>query len=190
MISLQNVYKSYGTQEVLQNLSLDIEDGERVAIMGRSGAGKTTLINLILGLIKATSGKIIIVGISQFGVVFQENRLISSMNARANVQLASKEEIPQSELDYVFSRLQLSEDLLSKPVSDLSGGEKRRVAIARALLCECDAYIFDEPLKGIDDITLESVIALIKEKTLGKTFILITHSEAEALALCDRIIKL
>ncbi len=190
MITLKNVSKSYGGQKVLQNLSLEIKDGERVAVMGRSGAGKTTIINLILGLIKPTSGKVNIDAISQFGVVFQENRLIDSLSAKANVRVASKAEISRESLDEVFSGIMLTDDITDKPVRELSGGEKRRTAIARALLCQCDAYIFDEPLKGIDAVTMESVIKTIRKMTEGKTFILITHSEEEALALCDRIIRI
>ncbi|MBQ8624174.1 MAG: ABC transporter ATP-binding protein [Oscillospiraceae bacterium] len=190
MIKLINVFKSYGKQSVLEDFSLEIKEGERVALMGRSGAGKTTVINLILGLIKPTSGKVVINGISQFGAVFQENRLIDALSARANVRVASKEEIDSGELDYVFKELMLDDEITEKPVKELSGGEKRRVAIARALLSQCDAYVFDEPLKGIDEITLKSVTELINNKTKGKTFILITHSEEEANALCDRIIRI
>lgn len=190
MIKLINVFKSYGRQKVLEDFSLEIKRGERVAIMGRSGAGKTTVINLILGLVKPTSGKVIIKDISQFGVVFQENRLIDALSARANVRVACKEEIKDEDLCVVFNGLMLDDEITDKPVKELSGGEKRRVAIARALLSPSDAYIFDEPLKGIDEITLKSVTELINNKTAGKTFILITHSEEEANALCDRIVRI
>lgn len=190
MISLKNVSKSYGKQKVLDNFSLEINNGERVAIMGRSGAGKTTIINLILGLIKPNSGDVSVGDISQFGVVFQENRLIDALSAKANVRVASKEEIEADDLNEVFYGLMLDDDIADKPVRELSGGERRRTAIARALLFRCDAYIFDEPLKGIDAVTLESVIDIIKRKTAGKTFIMITHSEEEAFALCDRIIRI
>lgn len=190
MISLQNVSKSYGEQKVLQDFSLEIRDGERVALMGRSGAGKTTVINLVLGLIKPDSGRVQIDNISQFAVVFQENRLIDALSARANVRVASKAKISPSDMDEVFSGLMLDDDIADKPTGELSGGEKRRTAIARALLFDCDAYIFDEPLKGIDALTLESVTEIIKKKTAGKTFVMITHSEEEANALCDRIIRI
>ncbi len=189
MIKLDNVTKRFGEQTVLENFSLDIENGERVAVMGRSGAGKTTIINLILGLIKPNSGRVDIKSDS-FGVVFQENRLMDALSARANVRVAVQRDIPKAELDEVFDRLKLTDEITSKPVKELSGGEKRRVAIARALLTDSDIFIFDEPLKGIDTVTLESVLELIKEKTAGKTFLLITHSEDEANILCDRIIRL
>lgn len=190
MISLLNVKKRFDSQVVLDGFSLEIKDGERVAIMGRSGAGKTTLINLILGLEKADSGKVIINGISKFGVVFQEDRLLESLSAKGNVLVQTLDKIPETELDYVFSKLKLGDELTAKPSFELSGGEKRRVAIARALLSTSDAYIFDEPLKGIDSETVESVISLINEKTKDKTFILVTHSEEEANLLCDKIIRI
>lgn len=189
MIRFDNVTKRFGEQTVLENLSIEINSGERVAIMGRSGSGKTTFINLILGLIKQNSGTVN-VDSDSFGVVFQENRLIDALSARANVRVAVNREIDKNELDEVFDRLRLDRDITDKPVRELSGGEKRRVAIARALLTDSEIYIFDEPLKGIDTVTLESVLELINEKTLGKTFLMITHSEDEANALCDRIIRI
>lgn len=189
MIILDSVTKIFGEQTVLQDFSLEIESGERVAVMGRSGAGKTTVINLILGLLKPTSGTVSVESDS-FGVVFQENRLMDALSAKANVRVAAQRDVPKDELDEVFERLKLTDDITSKPVKELSGGEKRRVAIARALLTNADIFILDEPLKGIDTVTLESVTELIKEKTRGKTFLLITHSEDEASLLCDRIIRL
>ncbi len=190
MIKLINVFKSYGEQKVLEDFSVEIESGERVAVMGRSGAGKTTVINLILGLIKQDSGKVVIQGINNFGVVFQENRLIEALSAKANVRVALKDGIDEAEMNEVFGALRLDEEITLKPVKELSGGEKRRVAIARALLSRSDAYVFDEPLKGIDEDTQRSVTELINQKTLGKTFVLITHDESEAKALCDRIIRI
>lgn len=189
MIRLDNVIKRFGEQTVLEGFSIEIAKGERVAVMGRSGAGKTTLINLILGLIKPNSGTVKVESDS-FGVVFQENRLMDALSARANVRVAANRDIPKDELDEIFGRLKLTDEITEKAVKELSGGEKRRVAIARALLTDADIFIFDEPLKGIDTVTLESVLELIKEKTAGKTFLLITHSEDEAKALCDRIIRL
>ncbi len=190
MIKLENVSKSYGKQQVLSGFSLDIKKGERVAIMGRSGAGKTTLINLILGLIKPDSGTVTISKDAVFGTVFQEDRLIESLSAVGNVSVVQKRPPTQDGVIALLEGAGLSQELIYKPANELSGGERRRVCIARALATDADIFIFDEPFKGIDEGTLEKVTEAVAKLTEGKTFILITHSKDEAARLCDKIIEI
>lgn len=186
MIRLNEICKSYGTQKVLDNFNLEVNDGEHIALMGRSGIGKTTVIGIILGLIKPDNGNVIIPKDKRIGVVFQEDRLIEHLSAIGNIGIAVQEKDTRKILS-LLSKLGMENDLCYKPIRELSGGEQRRVSIARALLSGADTFIFDEPFKGIDSTTLESVITVVKEFTAHKTLILITHSKEEAALLCDRI---
>ena len=179
MISLKNVCKSFGAQTVLKDFSLEIADGSRVAIMGRSGAGKTTVLNLIMGLIKPDSGEVSVPK-ARIGAVFQEDRLIEPLSAAANCRLVMRSGVPLGMLE----SLGITKELAIKRVSELSGGERRRVAIARALLSEPEILILDEPFKGIDTQTLPTVISEVGKTSA--TVILVTHSREEAEALgCD-----
>lgn len=187
MIFLDKVSKSYGSQEIFKDFSLKIAKGEKVAIMGRSGAGKTTLIGLITGLIKPDSGRAEVSKDIRFGVVFQEDRLVEPLSAKANCRLVTDKNRDPKPL---LSRLGITDELSGKPVKELSGGERRRVAIARAILAESDAVILDEPFKGIDSATLPAVIREVNESTLGKALILVTHSKDEAEALGCKIVNI
>lgn len=185
MIVLKNVAKSYGAQEVLRGFDLTVADGARVALMGRSGSGKTTILNLIMGLLKPDSGEISVPK-ARIGAVFQEDRLIEPLSAVANCRLVMKSGKP----DELLGRLGIGEELGKKRVSELSGGERRRVAIARALLSEPDILILDEPFKGIDAETLPQVISEVNAAAQGRTLILVTHSPAEAHALGCEIVNI
>lgn len=187
MTELKNVYKSYGAQQVLSGFSLALENGSRTALMGRSGSGKTTVLNLIMSLIKPDSGEVIIKKGTRFGTVFQEDRLIEGLCAEANCRLVMKP--PYDRANELLSRLGISGELLKKPAGELSGGERRRVAIARALLCDPEMIILDEPFKGIDAQTLPAVISETDIAARGKTLVLVTHSEEEALALSCKIVR-
>ena len=190
MISLKNVSKSFGGQTVLKDFSLDIGDCAKLAITGRSGAGKTTLLNLITGLIKPDSGEISRPEGLKISEVFQEDRLIEPLGAIKNCRLVLKKGADPSIVPNTLAALGISGELLKKPVSSLSGGERRRVAIARALVGEFDLLILDEPFKGIDSETLPSVIEEIKLRAKDKTLILVTHSKEEAAALGCALFRL
>ena len=184
-ISLERVSKSFEGQQVLCDYSLEIAAGEHVALMGHSGAGKTTLSRLIMGLESADSGNVKLSGGASFGVVFQEDRLMEQINAMGNIVIAGAD---PHEAKALLEEFGFNSELMFKPCMELSGGEKRRVAIARALLCRSNVVIFDEPFKGIDDRTLyDAIIPRVKELSDGKTFVLITHSREEAQMLCTRI---
>ena len=188
MIVLKNIYKSFGGQRVLEDLSLEIPDGGRVAVMGRSGAGKTTLINIIMGLVKPDGGEVSVPKGTGFGAVFQEDRLIEGLSAAANCRLVVKDK--SADVNGALSALGITEDLAEKPVFELSGGERRRVAVARAALSSPDVMVLDEPFKGIDSGTLPSVERVVNKASDRKTFILVTHSEEEAYALGCKIFRI
>lgn len=189
MMRLKNVCKSYGNQQVLNNFDLEIRDGEHIAVMGRSGIGKTTAINIILGLVKPDSGSVEVSKDKRIGVVFQEDRLLEHLSAVGNISIAVQEKDAEK-ITALLNDLGLERELCFKPTSDLSGGEKRRVSLARALLSGADTFIFDEPFKGIDEQTLVSVISTTKKYTQGKALLMITHSKEEAALLCERIIDI
>lgn len=183
---LEDITKSFGERTVLQNVSLEIPSGGHIAIMGESGAGKTTLARIAAGLERADSGRVS--AAEQISAVFQEDRLIGCLNPLGNLVIAGAE--PRQAYQ-VLTAFKFTDELIFKPCEQLSGGEKRRVAIARALLCGAGSIIFDEPFKGIDDLTLrEYILPEVKRLTAGKTMLMITHSESEANELCDSIVTL
>lgn len=187
MISLKNIRKSYGEQKVLEGFDLNISDGSRTAVMGRSGAGKTTLISIVAGLVKPDSGEVSVKG--KLGMVFQEDRLIDSLNAVGNCRIVIGR-ADYGEPEKVLEVLGIKDGLEKKPVSELSGGERRRVAIARALVYRPEILLMDEPFKGIDTATIPSVVGEILKMTQGCTVVLVTHSEEEAKLMGAEIIRI
>ncbi len=186
-IILQNVSKSYGDNEVIRDFSLALGMGERLCIMGESGCGKTTLLNIILGLTTADSGDVSVSG--RCACVFQEDRLCESFSAVYNVKAVTGDKVSQSDIEKCLSELGLSESLYV-PVSKLSGGMRRRVAIARALLAEAEIIILDEAFKGLDENTRKQTIEYVLSKTTGKTLICATHDKKEAEMLSAQIINI
>lgn len=188
-IEIKNLTKAYDGQAVLENLSLTFDDGSFTCIMGKSGVGKTTLLNILMGLENADSGVICGLDDKKVSVVFQENRLCNNITALLNIKMVIQKDsrITDDKISEYLKRIGLGNDL-KKPVSEYSGGMKRRVAILRALLADFDLLIMDEPLKGLDDETKETVIALIKELTKEKTVIMTTHDDSEASLLEANII--
>ncbi len=186
-MKLDGIYKSFGEKTVFENLSLEIEDGKRMAILGESGRGKTTLVRIIAGLEKADSGKIELNGNAPFSAVFQEDRLIPYKTLLKNVMLVGAS---KSEAEKYLNAVGLGNEINSYP-DELSGGMKRRVALARALAFKnYKTLILDEPFNGQDPETKAKLISLIKNETEGKTVILITHSKEDAEALCDITVEL
>lgn len=186
MIEVKNISKSFGEKTVLQNVSFKIEKGECVALMGKSGVGKTTLLRIIAGLDKADSGEVIIQPDTKKTFVFQENRLLEHKSVLENILAVAPDE---KRALYFLERTKLLPDK-DKKAGLLSGGMKRRLSIARALAFGGDIYYLDEPLRELDENTLNEITALIKEEIQDKTAILITHDESTADILDARIIRL
>ncbi len=189
MIRLENVSKAFGKQRVLEDFSLSVAKGERVALMGRSGGGKTTVIRMILGLEKPDSGSVAI-NSQRPSVVFQEDRLIEHLSAMGNVSVVLEGLPNEEKLLEIFDAVGLDRELIYKPVSQLSGGERRRVCIARALAHDGDLLILDEAFKGIDEGSLELLYGRLAAMLSGKTLLLITHSKEEASRLCERTVEI
>lgn len=188
MIILQNINKSFGEKAVLSDFTHIFDTASRTCIMGASGSGKTTLLNIILGLSKVDSGDVS--GVPEnISAVFQEDRLCEPYSAVLNVFAVTGKEVSEDKIVSILRELGLdrSEHL---PVSTLSGGMRRRVALARALLARSELIILDEPFKGLDEETRESVISVVNKYTEGKTLIVATHDERDANALGAEILTI
>ena len=207
-LELNNIYKTYGQgdneTEVLSNINLKIEEGEFVAIVGFTGSGKTTLVNLINGLLEPTSGEVLfkgepVVGTShERGVIFQNYSLLPWLTVEQNVFMAVKEAFPKKsklELKTIVSdyveMVSLTPAINKRP-KELSGGMRQRVAVARALAMKPEMIIMDEPLGALDALTrgnLQDEILNIWGKD-KRTALLITNDVDEGIYMADRIIPL
>lgn len=183
---MNDISKAFGDRKVLQGLSLSIAPCEHTAVMGESGAGKTTLARIAAGLEQPDSGSVL--AARPIGCVFQEDRLINCLNSLGNIVIAGAD---PSQAYEVLTAFRFTDDIIFKPCGQLSGGEKRRTAIARALLCSAGSIIMDEPFKGIDDGTKrEYIIPEVKRLTEQKTLLMITHSREEATELCSKTVEI
>lgn len=177
-IILKDITKSFDDLDVLKNFNGTIEDNEFNFIMGESGIGKTTLINILMGLEKPDFGEIVGMDDMNLSVVFQENRLLEDFDAITNLKLVANKDTKDKEIVSLLRDLGLG-DSLNKKVSQFSGGMKRRLAIGRALIHKADIYVMDEPFKGLDKNLYLKTIKYVKERLEGKTVIIITHREEE-----------
>lgn len=173
---------------VLKDLSLALAYGESCCLMGPSGQGKTTLLHILMGLVKPDEGTLSGLDGHRLAPVFQENRLCENLSAGANLRLVCGSGRGE-EISDALAAMGLA-DCLHKPVRELSGGMKRRVAIARALVSGGDILLFDEPFKGLDDNTKQQVMTHVKEQVKGKTLIWVTHDQREAQYMGSRVIQL
>tara|TARA_R110001592_G_scaffold127307_2_gene339016 strand:+ start:3803 stop:4660 length:858 start_codon:yes stop_codon:yes gene_type:complete len=207
-LELNNIYKNYGQgdneTEVLSNINLTIEEGEFVAIVGFTGSGKTTLVNLINGLLTPTSGAVLfkgapVIGTShERGVIFQNYSLLPWLTVGQNIFMAVKEAFPKKnkkELNEIVSdyveMVSLTPAIGKRP-NELSGGMRQRVAVARALAMKPEMIIMDEPLGALDALTrgnLQDEILNIWGKD-KRTALLITNDVDEGIYMADRIIPL
>ncbi|MDD5935013.1 MAG: ATP-binding cassette domain-containing protein [Clostridiales bacterium] len=188
-IVLSNIKKQYKEKVVLDQFSATFLEGKTTCIMGPSGVGKTTLLNLILKLENPDSGTITGIDKKTCAAVFQEDRLCEEFDAITNVMIAVSSHISEEQIREEFEKVHLS-DYERKPVSSLSGGMKRRVAIVRAVLADSELIVLDEPLKGFDRTLKMDMLEYLKEALKGKTAILVTHEKEEASTLGDIIIEL
>ena len=215
MIEFKDVSLIYGDHVVLEHLSFVAEFHERIAFLGSSGEGKTSILKLILGLVRPDSGSIIIDGNEinimtesqlrdvrmNFSIVFQEGALFDSVNVRENVAFCLREYSNMSEEDIdirvrsLLRRLNIEYAIKLMP-EELSGGMARRVAIARSLAgCEPKVMLYDEPTTGLDPITADNICGLIKELSTGEPpgrtgFIIVTHKVMDAVKVAERFMYL
>jgi sulfonate transport system ATP-binding protein len=193
-ITIENVGKSFGDNQVLNNISLDINAGEFVAIVGKSGSGKSTLLRIISGLEQPTTGKLLFDGVpmkdseTNATMMYQDSRLLPWKKAIDNVGLGlSGDWKPKAEEALKHVGLEQYKDVWP---STLSGGQKQRVALARALVHQPSLLLLDEPLSALDALTRLEMQNLIEGLWLeqGFTALLVTHDVREAVRLADRVI--
>jgi len=211
VVKLQGLQRRFGTSgpvQVLEDVNLELQPAERVAVMGSSGSGKTTLLHLAAGMDTPDAGTVEVGGLQfsalqepertrfraqYIGLIFQDFNLIDSLTVRENIELPlwlnnrlnQRERIGQLAEELGISKL------LDRLPEKLSGGEKQRVAIARALVHEPALLLADEPTGSLDQTTAEGVLRLFDRVTRqhGVTLLMVTHND-EAAALCDRVLHL
>ena len=204
-VSLKNVAKTYGANEVIHGIDLDVESGEFVVFVGPSGCGKSTLLRMIAGLETITSGEIMIGGTivnelppreRDIAMVFQDYALYPHKTVFENMAFGlrlrkrSDAEIKMRVGD-AASILQITHLLERKP-RELSGGQRQRVAMGRAIVRQPKAFLFDEPLSNLDALLRAEMRIEMKKlhHRLGNTIIYVTHDQVEAMTLADRIVVL
>jgi phospholipid/cholesterol/gamma-HCH transport system ATP-binding protein len=202
------VHQSFGSQQVLRGIDLRVPKGEILAIIGRSGSGKTVLLRLIIGLVRPNRGQILIeeTDITQlsgrrldrvrerFGMLFQGGALFDSMTVFDNVAfpLREKTNLPQAEVaaqvQKMLENVGLSEMGYKFP-AELSGGMKKRTALARALITNPSIILFDEPTTGLDPILVHAIHQLIQEThdTFGYTAVIVSHEIPEVFDIATRV---
>ncbi len=187
MLKLTDITHAYGEKTILKDLGLTLGPGQRVAVMGPSGVGKTTLLRIALGLLRPVGGTVENT-FRKTVAVFQEPRLLPWRTALENVNLVLGDS--SATMDTArqhLERLGLG-DAADKYPRELSGGMQQRVAIARAMAAEADLLILDEPFKAMDEELRNQVIAQVAQ--MNAAILLVTHEEAEATALGCRITRL
>lgn len=182
MITFNKVTKKYDNI-VLDSFSFDFPESGTICILGASGIGKTTILNLIAKIIEPDSGYISMDNNKKISFAFQEDRLLPWLSCKQNLIVVNEN------IDFcneILERVGLKE-FENKFPNEMSGGMKRRCAIARALAYDGDIYLLDEPFKGIDNERKKIVMDLIKERTNNKLCILVTHDLYEAKYMTDNI---
>lgn len=187
-MEIKDIYKSFDGKKVLNGFCAEFKQGESYCIMGKSGCGKTTLLNIITGIIKADSGEVITEPNTKLSVVFQEDRLCERLSAVANVRIVCNKNCSVNSIVSSLEAVGLTKADIKKPVSELSGGMRRRTAIVRAVMADSSVIILDEPFKGLDTETKEKTIRYILDSTKGRTLIIITHDEEDTVFLNGNII--
>lgn len=189
MLKLKNLTKSFGEKQVLHNVSLFCARTGIVAIMGSSGIGKTTLLNIIAGIETADDGTVEN-SFANVSYKFQEPRLVPWLTALENVKLVLPDKATAEHQAYAaLAEVGLAESVHRYP-DHLSGGMQQRVALARALAHGGDLLLLDEPFSAVDEETKKSLLALVKRYGENHAVLLVTHDKAEAEALEATILEL
>ncbi len=205
-IEFKNLTKQYGNKYAVNNVDLQIEEGEFVCFIGTSGSGKTTMMRMINRMVKETSGQILIGGkdISKLnevilrrsiGYVIQQIGLMPHMTIYENIVMVPKllkweDQKMRAVAENLMNKVDLPLDLLDAYPSELSGGMQQRIGVIRALAADQDIILMDEPFGALDPITRDSLQQLIKklQKDMNKTIVFVTHDMDEALNLADKIV--
>lgn len=208
MIQVIDVYRSFGRQQVLQGVNLQIHKGEILAIVGRSGSGKTVMLKLLIGLMRPNRGQVIIEDEDitklrgrrldrmreRFGMLFQGGALFDSLTVFDNVAFPLREKTSLSEPKIAAGVQEMLEkvglaDMGYKFPAELSGGMKKRAALARALITGPTIVLFDEPTTGLDPILVRATHQLIldTQRTFGFTAVLVSHEIPEVFEVATRV---
>jgi phospholipid/cholesterol/gamma-HCH transport system ATP-binding protein len=212
VIRIAHLYKSFGSNEVLKNFSMDLFKGENLAVLGKSGSGKSVLIKCIIGLLEQDSGEVRVLGNdvqnlneneldevrAKVGFLFQSNALYDSMTVRENLEFPLRRhwiKLTSAETDAkvrdVLENVGLAHTLDMMP-SELSGGMRKRIALARTLILKPEIMLYDEPTTGLDPITAKEISELII--TMGEKYntssIIISHDMNCIRMIADRIVML
>ncbi len=204
-IKLQQIFKSYGSDEVIHGIDLTVNSGEFCVFVGPSGCGKSTLLRIIAGLEDVTSGTIEIDGAvvnsvsasaRGLAMVFQSYALYPHMSVYKNMAFGLENtKIPKPEIETrvrAAAQMLQIEDYLHRKPKALSGGQRQRVAIGRAIVRNPKAFLFDEPLSNLDAdlrVTMRKELSALHDK-IGDTMIYVTHDQIEAMTLADKIVVL
>lgn len=207
MIQIEHLHKSFGDLTVLQDINLEIHDGETLAIIGRSGSGKSVLMKHMVGLLKPDQGHVLVDNTDlnaipyeelrrvrrRFGVLFQGGALFDSMTAFENIAFPIRNFTSSAEQDvrdrvHECLRLVNLSDVDEKKPSELSGGMRKRVALARAIALEPHYILYDEPTSGLDPETSNTIDELIRTlaEELNVTSVVVTHDMHSVLTIADR----
>ena len=197
VISIKGLYKSFGELDVLKGIDFNLYKGENVAVLGKSGTGKSVLIKIIVALLKPDKGEVLVLGKPvdklegkeldalrlRIGFSFQNSALYDSMNVYQNLAFPltmnvagiSKTEVNNA-VEEVLEAVGLKEKIKQMP-SDLSGGQRKRIGIARTLILKPEIMLYDEPTSGLDPITSAEIIELINQvqKQYNTSSVIITH---------------
>lgn len=204
MLSIENLTKSYNGRIIFKNLSFKVEPGEVLTIVGPSGIGKTTFLNILAGLIPADSGTITLDGQklaidgtrqgAEVGVIFQDFNLFPQYTVTENITLAPKIVGKEKKANYLRTATELLDDLdLTEHKNnypfELSGGQKQRVAIARALAMKPGVLAYDEPTSGLDEASTERVTSIIQKlQSRNDTQLVVTHDLPFAQSLNGKVL--
>ncbi|MBR0528623.1 MAG: ATP-binding cassette domain-containing protein [Ruminococcus sp.] len=202
MIELKNVTKAFGTNILFSGLTFDIKDGDFVVFSGKSGCGKSTMLNLIGGIEKVTEGNIIVDGMDitkninrvkyfseKVGFLFQNFALSENKTVLKNLEMVAKKNRTEVSIDEALREVGMLAKKNEK-VFTLSGGEQQRIALARLMIKKCDIILADEPTGSLDKGNATTVIDILKKlNDKGKTVIMVTHDE-ELKKVGKRIIAL
>ena len=205
MINLSNVHKSFGASAILQGVTLNIEEGQSLVLIGASGSGKSVLLKCILGLEQTDSGTITVDGkpanppqfLDRFGMLFQGAALFDSLPVWENVAfraLQTRQERTKAKARAIekLDRVGLSAKVADQYPADLSGGMRKRAGLARAIFSDPDIIFFDEPTTGLDPIRSNTINTLIRSVVdeIGATTLTITHDLSSVDAIADKVAML
>ncbi len=208
MITIRNLHKTLGKQEVLRGIDLEVRKGETCVVIGRSGGGKSVLLKHFVGLLQPTSGEVLVDGSDiaglperklgairrKVGILFQSGALFDSMNVEENIAfplreagLKNKKEIDER-VSEALEMVDLAGEQKKMP-ENLSGGMRKRVGLARTIVSRPECILFDEPTTGLDPIASDSINHLIRrlQKRLSVTSVVVTHDMKTAYHTADRI---